>query len=176
MNQANHTALIVIDVQNEMLDEANPVYNSAEVIRNLRSLLSKARSEGVPVIYVQHEEGPGGSLVPGSEAWEIYAEIGPEGGELIVPKTTPDAFHGTVLHEALRARGIKHVVLTGMQTEICVDTTCRRAFSLGYGVTLVTDAHSTWSLGELSAEQIIAHHNRALRWFAKMQDAKDVSF
>ena len=71
--------------------------------------------------------------------------------------------------------GVKNLIITGMQTEYCVDTTCRRAYSLGYRVTLVKDAHSTWGTDLLTAPQIIAHHNEVLGgWFAKLKEADEI--
>jgi nicotinamidase-related amidase len=83
----------------------------------------------------------------------------------VVGKATPDSFHETRLQAELEARGIVKLVIAGIQTECCVDTTCRRAASLGYQTTLVRDAHSTWDSRTLSAAQIIAHHNALLDGF-----------
>jgi len=79
------------------------------------------------------------------------------------------------LGRELDIRGIKKLVITGLQTEYCVDTTCRRAYSLGYDVVLVKDAHSTWDSGDLSAQQIIDHHNNVLGgWFVTLKNEEDV--
>lgn len=59
---------------------------------------------------------------------------------------------------------------------MCIDTTCRRAFSLGYKVTLVSDAHSTWNSQVITAQQIINHHNSVLRWFADVYSSRDIKF
>jgi nicotinamidase-related amidase len=64
-----------------------------------------------------------------------------------------------------------------MQTEYCVDTTCRRAYSLGYDIVLVEDGHSTWDTEHLAASQVIAHHNATLGgWFATLRVASDIAF
>ncbi|WP_317259390.1 isochorismatase family protein [Paenibacillus baimaensis] len=65
-------------------------------------------------------------------------------------------------------------ILTGIQTELCVDTTCRRARSLGYEITVAKDCHSTWVRGDLRAQQIIDHHNILLCWFAKVEESKHI--
>lgn len=92
-------------------------------------------------------------------------------------KRMPDAFYETTLRQELMTRGIKNVVIMGIQTELCVDATCRQACSLNYDVTLVADAHSTWDRGTLSAAQIIAHHNSLLGdWFATLKQASEVTF
>lgn len=167
------TALLVIDVQNEMYEESNPVYKAVEMIGNLQSLIQKARSADVPVVFVQHnDEG----LVKGTHYWEIHPSVSPEEGDAVIQKWTPDSFHQTNLKEELEAKGIQHLVVTGNQTEMCVDTTCRRAFSLGYNVTLVKDAHGTWDSASLSAGQIIGHHNGVLGNFADLKETNEVQF
>jgi nicotinamidase-related amidase len=66
------------------------------------------------------------------------------------------------LHEALQIRGIDTLVVCGMQSDFCVDSTVRRALGLGYPVVLVSDAHTTMDNGVLTATQIVAHHNQTL--------------
>lgn len=167
------TALLVIDVQNEMFAEANPVFNSEKLIRNLQTLIQGARASRAPVIYVQHNDQ---ALVEGTHDWQIHPSIRPEAGDAVIQKWTPDSFHETDLQEVLQEKGIEHLVVTGNQTEYCVDTTTRRAFSLGYRLTLVEDGHGTWDADSLSAEQIIGHHNRVLRSFASLKETEKVLF
>jgi nicotinamidase-related amidase len=77
----------------------------------------------------------------------------------------------------LEKRSIGKVVVVGIQTEFCVDTTCRRGYSLGLEVTLAEDGHSTWDTNHLSAQQIIAHHNSVLGgWFAEVKPASVIQF
>ena len=173
---SSKAALLVIDVQKAMFDEADPVYQASTLIPALQAAIGKARQAGVPVIYVRHNEAPGTPLEPGTEGWDVHAAISPAADDIIIDKTTPDSFHDTDLQAELETRGVKRLVLTGIQSDLCVDTTCRRAFSLGYKVTLVKDAHSTWNSRTLSAQQIIDHHNDLLRSFAQVQDLDDVIF
>jgi len=81
---------------------------------------------------------------------------------LVAHKRVPDAFQDTPLREALASYGVRHLVVIGMQTDICVNATCRRAVSEGFDVTLVADGHTTADTASLSAAQIIANHNLAL--------------
>ena len=169
-------ALLLIDVQNCMFDPA-PVYNSAALLERLQSLIDRARASNTPVIYVQHNGPAGAPHAPGEPGWAIHPAIAPRSGETIVQKTTPDSFYQTTLKVELAAKDIEQLVIAGIQTDYCVDTTCRRAMSEGYAVTLVSDAHSTWGDSGLSAEQIIAHHNQVLgNWFATLATTESVQF
>ena len=171
------TALLIIDVQNCMFNPAEPVYNSTVLLERLLWLINQARASDTPVIYVQHNGPTGAPHAPGEPGWAIHPAIAPQAGETIVQKTTPDSFYQTTLKAELAAKGIEQLVIAGIQTDYCVDTTCRRAASEGYNVTLVSDAHSTWGDGGLSAEQIIAHHNQVLgNWFAKLVSTESVQF
>lgn len=173
---SKNAALLVIDVQEAMFDEAYPVYNGDALLERIGKLVAKARAGGVPVIYIQHNEGPGEPLETGTFGWQIHSAIAPSEGDIVIRKSTPDSFHRTHLQEELKKLEIEKLVLAGMQTDLCVDTTCRRAYSLGYDVVLATDAHSTWNCGSLTAEQIIEHHNNVLRWFAQTAESADIAF
>ena len=178
MNMAGREALLVIDIQLGMFDAPGqpPVPGGERLLERIGDLIEEARGAGVPVVYVQHCE-PEGPLEEGSEGWKIHPRIAPLDGDVIVKKRTPDSFLDTTLREELGSRNIESLVLAGMQTEYCVDTTCRRAFSLGYDVTLAKDAHGTWDSDDLSAAQIIAHHNEVLgSGFATAVSANDVRF
>lgn len=175
----DNTALMIIDVQLGMFESpmAPPVYGDQELLGKLNKLIAQARATQIPVIYVQHNEGNGGPLETGTESWQIHPAIKPEANDLVIQKWNPDAFQDTPLQAELEARAITKLVVAGIQTEFCVDTTCRRAFSLGYDVTLVKDGHSTWDNGGLTAAQIIDHHNATLGgWFVKPKLAGEIDF
>lgn len=167
-------ALLIIDVQNGMFEEG--VFNGENLLQNINHLITKARAANTPIFYVQHNEAQGGSLEYGTKGWEIHPDLSPKTEDMIIQKTTPDSFFNTSLDEKLKSRGIENLYITGIQTELCVDTTCRRAFSQGYRVTLVSDAHSTFDSEELTAQQIINHHNNTLCWFADVQPSGAIRF
>ncbi|GGA25053.1 cysteine hydrolase family protein [Psychrobacillus lasiicapitis] len=169
-------ALLLIDVQNAMFQKGNIVHNGDQLLRNLKGLLKEARTNKTPEIFVQHNAATGKSLEYGKKEWEIHPEITPSSQDIIIQKTTPDSFYKTILEVELKKRGIEHLVITGIQSEVCVDTTCRRAFSMDYKVTLVSDAHSTWDSETISAQEIINHHNDVLRWFADVYSSEDIKF
>lgn len=153
------TALVIIDTQVGLIEEG---YKGEEVVEHIGTLIEKARAVGVPVIYVQHN---GSGLETGSREWQIHPAITPQEGEPVVQKESPDSFHETTLQQELEKRGVKHLVVVGAQSNYCVDTSSRRAVSVGYDVTLVSDAHTTEDSDVLTAEQIIAHHNSTLNSF-----------
>lgn len=169
----NKTALLIIDAQNEMFDPSNPVHQSGQLLKNLQSLIKKARLADVPVIYVQHND-PG--LVKNTDFWQIHQSITPEEKDVIVQKWTPDSFHETKLLEALKNKDIHNLVIAGNQTENCIDATTRSASNLGFDVTLAKDAHGTWDSEAMSAEQIIGHYNDILANFATLQKTNDIEF
>jgi len=170
------TALLVIDVQAGMFDPSDPVHEGEALLGVISGLIEKARAAGAPVIYIQHDAGPGKPLAHGAPGWEIHPAIAPGPDDVVVGKRTPDSFHETSLQQELQADGVSKLILCGIQTDYCVDTTCRRAFSQGYDVTLVSDGHSTWGSKHLTADQIRAHHNRVLRAFADVRPASEVAF
>jgi nicotinamidase-related amidase len=157
-------ALVVIDMQVGIMENA---HDAEGVLERVRGLQEKARAAGVPVIHVQHQDPPGydSPLESGKPTWEIHPTVSPVADESVVHKVHCDSFHETELKQLLEERGIRHLVIAGCQTDYCIDTSCRRAVTLGYGVTLVKDGHSTEGNGVLTPEQIIAHHNRTLNGF-----------
>ncbi|TLS37288.1 cysteine hydrolase family protein [Pseudalkalibacillus caeni] len=169
-----NTALVIIDMQNAMFQELNPVYNGERLLNIINRLIEKARESGALIIFVQHEAGVGKPLERGSVGWKLNSSLHRQEEDLIIEKKTPDSFYKTKLNEVLQQRNIQKLILAGIQTEACVDTTCRGAFSHGYDVMLVKDGHSTWDSTGLTASQIIAHHNNVLRWFADVKDAEEI--
>jgi nicotinamidase-related amidase len=165
--------LFVIDVQNAMFDE--PVHNGDQLLSKIGQLVAQAQASETPVIFVQHNTPAEGPMAPGAPGWQIHPSLAPSARDVIIQKWHPDAFQETQLQEELSKLGVSRLIVTGLQTEYCIDTTCRRAYSLGYEVTLVGDAHSTFDSETLPAAQIIAHHNAVLaNWFARLQPAAAV--
>ncbi|GCE15682.1 cysteine hydrolase family protein [Tengunoibacter tsumagoiensis] len=156
------TALLVIDAQIGVVGEA---YHRDEVLDAINLLLDRARTNNTPVIYVQHNGRKGYDMEPGQPAWFIHPAIAPHAGEPVVQKEAPDSFYKTHLQAELEARGIKHLIITGGQTQYCVDTTVRSAVAHGYDVLLASDAHTTDDSETLPAEKIIAFYNETLNGF-----------
>lgn len=159
LENRNATALLVIDVQNDVVDGA---FDRAARISNMADLVEKARTAGAPVVWVQHsDEG----LPRNTEGWQIVPELAPDAGEPVIHKMYRSSFEGTNLEQVLAERHIGHVVMCGAQTNYCIRNTVHAAFERGYDVTLVADAHTTtdelWPEGLVSAEQVVAEQNHA---------------
>ena len=153
-----------------------PVPDGERLPGSIEGLIERAREAGTTVIHIRHDGGPGHPLERGTKGWPIHPCVSPADGEPVVDKETPDSFLRTTLRDELDSRGIGCLVLAGMQTEYCVDTTCRRAFGLGYDVTLAAGAHGTWD-ETLTAAQIIAHHNEVMgNGFADVVPSAEISF
>ncbi|MHA1981486.1 MAG: cysteine hydrolase family protein [Promethearchaeota archaeon] len=172
------TALLIVDVQIGMFTDPNyPLYNGEELLDTLESLIKKARYEDIPIIYIQHEGGSGDSLDPTTEGFKIHQRIAPLSGDYIISKTRPNAFYKTKLKQTLDELGILQLIICGIQSEMCVDTTCRQASDLDYNVMLVKDGHTTFDSPVLKAADIIKHHNFLLAsWAAVIKPEKEIEF
>jgi nicotinamidase-related amidase len=171
------SALLIIDLQAGMFngERLAPIHAGERLLQHTQAAIEHANCSGVAVIYVRHA-GPAGHLLEhGTPNWHIHPAIAPKGVERVIDKRTPDSFHETSLLADLAAEGINRLIVMGAQTEVCVDTTCRRAFSLGFEVILVSDGHSTWDSATLTADQIIRHTNDTLAgWFVHLARVDDV--
>lgn len=114
------------------------------------------------MVYVQHEELPGSDGAAETEGWEIHDSVRPEPGEKIVRKRFNSAFKDTDLLRHLRSRGISTLILVGIQTEYCVDTTCRVAFEHGFRIIMPERTNTTYDNGDVSARQIYELYNERI--------------
>jgi nicotinamidase-related amidase len=153
-------AVVVIDVQQAFFSGPQAAYRSADVIEGINRLTAAARAARVPVFFVQHDGQPGDPDVePNTPGWQLAAALARGEHDVVVPKTACDAFHKTLLANYLDQFAIDRVFVCGFATQYCVDTTVRRAASLGYPTTIVGDLHTTRDHERLSARQIIEHHS-----------------
>jgi nicotinamidase-related amidase len=154
-------AVLVIDVQRSLCEGEYETFDAARVIDRINQVTASARTAGALVVIIQHES-PSGPLTHGSPGWHLAPSLQTAPTDTFVRKTAADAFHLTELDALLKRKAITEIVICGMQTDFCVDTTTRRALALGYPVVLVSDGHTTLANKHLSAAQIIDHHNETL--------------
>jgi nicotinamidase-related amidase len=133
----SRSALLVIDVQNQVVDGA---YNKDAVIAQINVAVAKARAAGVSVVWVQHSDE---WMAIDSEDWQIIPQLVPSAGEARVRKLYRNSFEATDLEEVLAGLDVGHVYVCGAQTNNCVRFTGHGALDRGYDVTLLMDAHTT---------------------------------
>lgn len=168
-------ALVVIDVQQGMFEMPWKLYRGDETVQRLAAVLERARSQDVPVFHVRHEAS--GGFERDTPGWFHHRAVAPQDGETVIDKRRSSAFHDTDFHARLQAAGIDHLVIGGMQTQYCVESTIRNAVTLGYRLTVIEDGHTTWDTEILTAPQIIAHHQSM--WggrFAELVSAQKIGF
>ncbi|MGF6147137.1 Isochorismatase family protein yecD [Kingella potus] len=151
------TALLIIDVQQSLLD-MRP-YRAQEMMDAISLLLHTARTHGREVVYVRHNDAADPMFAPHSPGWQIAGRIAPQPGERVVDKQFNSAFRGTDLRDYLRQQGITRLMVVGMMTEYCIESTVRVAGDLGFDVVLPEGANSTLDNGRWSAREIYEHHN-----------------
>jgi len=169
-------ALLIVDAQVNMFDEEFSIYKADSMIKVLSSLIEKARAKAVPVIYLRNNGGEGEPDEMGTPGWEIHLAIMPAAEEIVIDKQGPDAFENTKLKGHLEELGIKQLVIAGMQTEMCVEATTRRAVELGFDVNLVEDGHSTFDFDDIKAVDEIARVNNELSEIARVVNAEIIAF
>lgn len=171
------TALLVIDVQRALSEGEYAAFDVTKLVERINGVIAKARAAGIPVVFIQHEEGEG-PMVHGRPGWELAPALDARPGDPRIRKTKPDSFAGTGLQALLEKLGVKDLVVTGMQSDFCVDATTRGALAQGYAVTLVSDGHSTLDNEGRKAADISRLCNESLAALARVElrMAADVAF
>lgn len=146
-------ALLVIDVQN-LLVAAKP-YAISERLILWQEAIELCRKQQIEVIYVRHTDQ---EFVKGTEGWQIHSSLSPREDEMVVDKHYNSAFKDTNLHVYLQSKGITSLLICGMQTEYCIDTTVKVAFELGYQVAVVEGGTTTFGDEDIDAAVLIEHY------------------
>ena len=173
------TALLVIDIQNDYFPGgAMELAGADEAGRHAGRLLAAFRAKSSPVIHIQHLSiRPGATFfLPDTRGVEIHETVRPVEGETIFRKNFPNAFRQTPLLEHLRGAGITNLVIAGMMTHMCVDTSTRAASDHGFSCSLAQDACATRTLTfngvQVAAGDVQAAYLAALNGaFAKVAPA-----
>ena len=163
VREGNQAALLVVDVQNGVMSDA---WDAPRVIANVARAVDRARSHGVPVIWVQHNDE---ELPQGSPQWQWVPELVPAEGEALIHKRFNSSFEQTALEEELERIGATHIALAGAATNWCIRATAYGALDRGYDLTLVKDAHTTGTMDlgdgtKIQASTMVDDLNIAMTW------------
>ncbi len=153
-----NTALVLIDIQNDYFPGGkNELWEAEAAAARAAQALALFREKGLPVVHVRHESQRANAtfFLPGTPGAQIHQSVRPLEGERVIVKHAPDGFLRTELNDTLAGLGVKRLVLCGMMSHMCVDTTVRAANALGYEALLLGDACTTKDL-EWKGERIPA--------------------
>lgn len=139
-------ALVMIDCQNTYREGIMQLTGVEPALKEARRVLDRARALGRPVIHIQHDAGPGTPYDVRADIGRIADVVAPQDGETVITKGYPNSFVQTPLDDELKRLGVKNLVLVGFMTHMCVNSTARGAFNLGYASTVVATATATRDL------------------------------
>lgn len=164
------SALFVIDIQN-LVVEGKP-YAIEERVQLWQDSLALVRQSGIEVIYIRHHDQ---KLVKGTPDWETHPLVVPLENEMIFDKTFNSAFKETELHSYFHKQKINKLIIMGVATNFCVDTTIKVAFELGYKVAVIQDGTKTGYTGKLDAKDLIGHYQNIWSWnFAQVDTLENI--
>ncbi|WP_407363574.1 cysteine hydrolase (plasmid) [Pseudomonas luteola] len=155
-------ALLILDMQVGLFQGPDKPWLGDRLLSTLNDLIYRAQKAGSPVFLARHTGAAGSPIEPGSPLTQLVNGLALEGSEIIFDKTRPNAFAFTDLAEQLRSKGVDTVVIAGMKTQYCIDSTCRAVRDLGFEAILIEDGHTCSDTPVMSANAIIDHHNATL--------------
>lgn len=165
-------ALLVIDVQEALFKRRLGIYREAQLLENIGVLIERAEHEGAAVALIRHSNGS--FLKRDTQDWQIHHALVPPPHSLLVDKRYASCFCKTDLDARLEALGVTEIAISGLVTQGCVCASCFDALARGYAVTLVADAHSSYSR---DAQSLITTWNTRLsNAGAILRETAEVSF
>ena len=176
--KSQRSALLVVDMQVGLFHGPDKPYEGPRVLQAINQLIGQAREAGAPIFAARHTGPAGSPIEAGSALWQLLPQLRIDPSQdTLFDKTRPSCFFNTGLGERLDDVGVTRLVIVGLKTQYCIDTTCRLAADMGFEAVLVADAHTCMDTPALSAEAIIAHHNATLSGpFVTLSNAVDVRF
>lgn len=150
------SALVIIDAQNTYREGIMKLDHVDPAIEECRQLLERFRAAGRPIFHVRHDAGPGSPYDVNDHIGQIVDALAPRDGEPVITKNYPNSFVETELHDLLTRQGIKNLILVGFMTHMCVNSTARGAFSLGYTAAVAASATATRALPSSTTGEPIA--------------------
>ena len=149
--------LLVIDMQKGLVDEE--LYDYENFLNRTLRLVEAARKNGVEVVFVQHDAGPGSGMSAGDEAFELIDELHPEPGEKVFVKTINSCFGNQDFMTYLEQQEDRRLMIIGLQTNYCIDATVKSAFERGFDVIIPEGTNSTFDNNYMSAETTVRYYN-----------------
>lgn len=193
------TALLIIDMSNDFLKPGFPMElpQGRDMIPHLNKLAQACRARAVPVIYTTHAHRPDGSdmgrmgdvfrnvregrmLRAGTEGVEIFPDIAPQPGDYLVEKRRYSAFQNTDLELILRNQGIDTLIIGGVATNICCESTAREAFFKDFKIIFLSDGNAAFDLpdkgwGKIPKEEVQRYVLTTLAWgFGRVASISEV--
>ncbi|MGB3125082.1 MAG: cysteine hydrolase family protein, partial [Pseudomonas sp.] len=149
-------ALLIIDMQTGLYDGPQKPFERERLLSIINQLIRRARTADAPIFVARHTGPAGSPIEAGSAFWQLWHGLDvDEARDHLFNKTRPSCFLGTDLAQQLKAAHVDELVIVGMKTQFCIDTTCRVAVELGFSVLLPEDGHTCMDTPALSAEAII---------------------
>lgn len=142
----SESALIIIDAQNTYREGTLQLEGVEPALEEARTLLERFRAAKRPIFHIQHDAGAGSPYDTQAAIGQIADIVAPRPGEPVITKQFPSSFVQTDLAEQLNAAGVTNLILVGFMTHMCVNSTARGAFSLGYNPTVVASATASRAL------------------------------
>jgi nicotinamidase-related amidase len=149
--------LLVVDMQKAIA--VDDLYAYDALMDGTVRLVDAARKNGVEVIFVQHDAGPGTGLSAGDEGFEIIDELHPEPGEKVFVKTINSCFGNKELKKYLKQQEDKRLMIVGLQTNYCIDATVKSAFERGFEVIIPEGTNSTFDNNYTTGETTVRYYN-----------------
>jgi nicotinamidase-related amidase len=165
VREGDQAVLLVVDVQAGVVRDA---WDAPRIVGNVAHAVARARSAGVPVVWVQHSDA---DLPHGSADWQWAPGLVPAKNEPVIDKHFNSSFEQTALEDILAGMGATRVVLAGAATNWCIRATAYAALERGYDLTLLSDAHTTGSMTlddgtTVEADAVIRELNVAMTWLS----------
>lgn len=142
-------ALVIVDIQNDYFPGGKmELVGMKEAANKAKHVLELCRASNVPIFHIQHLSNGAGAtfFLPGTDGVEIHESVAPRGDEYIIQKFSPNSFRDTSLTEQLKRIDVDEVIFCGAMTHMCIDTSVRAAFDLGFRCLVVSDACATKDL------------------------------
>lgn len=149
--------LLVIDTQDMITNER--LYQFDLFVSNVKRLIYTARTNHIEVIYIRHDDGPGCELTKGKIGYEIFEAFQPSADEKIFDKTVNSVFNNTGLLEYLKSKGENELIITGLQTDYCINASVICAFEHGFHVIVPLNANTTVDNVHMTGENSYKYHN-----------------